>query len=169
MKVLLCPALNAVAGKIEHYVPYGLLALKAAVATYDHVDVALYSPSESLLHQKFTTSEDLAEAVLSDIEKLQFEVIGFSFVCNSAHYSISIAKRLKARNPSLRILAGGPYVTKLSAHILRAFPFIDAVFVGENRLFVCNIHCESRYTQERVARITRRPYAEMGACQRATD
>jgi len=79
----------------------------------------------------FQTSDDLVEALLGAIEIDCYDLFGFSIVCNSAHISLDVARRVKAQSTNAVILAGGPYGTKISSEVLCAFPFIDGVAVGE--------------------------------------
>jgi radical SAM superfamily enzyme YgiQ (UPF0313 family) len=129
--VLLVPSLNFVSGRPEVYVPYGLLNLVAtahANAFFD-VEVAMFSPA--YWATQFSSSDAVVDAVVEELEPKQFDAIGFSSVCSSVHYSLSIAERLKQRRPNIQVIFGGPFVTKLAGEVLSSFSFIDAVFVGE--------------------------------------
>jgi anaerobic magnesium-protoporphyrin IX monomethyl ester cyclase len=143
MNVLLVPSFNLIDRSLEPYVPYGLLALKSAAENIEEVTIEIFRPSEDLLKKKFVETQELVDACFLEIASENFDVVGFSFVCNSAHYALSIAKKIKEHSPKTMILAGGPYVTKLSSEILEAYPFIDAVFVGESdvsfRKFLTNL------------------------------
>lgn len=130
MKTLLIPSQNFVAGRSEIYIPYGLLNLEA-IGNSLGADVEVHLPSTAFLDSQFETSDQATQAILKEIDPFKYQVYGFSTVCNSVHYAVSVAKRIKDANPKALIAFGGPYVTKLSAQVLGAFDFLDAIFVGE--------------------------------------
>jgi len=134
MRVLMIPAFNVVDGRLEPYVPYGLLALQSLVVDSTRTAIDIAFPSETMLSTKFRSSEELVEVFLSTTDTDCFDVFGVSTVCNSAHYSIDIASKLKQKYPSSLIVLGGPFVTKLSARILEVFEFVDGVFTGEGEV-----------------------------------
>lgn len=134
MNMILVPSFNFISGKTEPYVPYGLLCLQAIAVDFPEYSVDIAFPSDRFLTAKFSSSEEVVESVLADLNVLDYDVFGFSTVCNSLHYTVSIARRIKKIKPSAVIIFGGPFVTKLSAKVLEAFEFVDAVFVGESEI-----------------------------------
>ncbi|HGF5134597.1 B12-binding domain-containing radical SAM protein [Vibrio parahaemolyticus] len=130
-KILLVPSLNIVNGQIEPFVPYGLLSLKAIALESENSDVDIASFTNTQLETTFRDSDEVVETFINSIDFEKYDVIGLSLVCNSAHYSIDLAKRIKEKNKKSIIIIGGPYVTKLSEQILDEYSFIDACFIGE--------------------------------------
>lgn len=132
--MILVPSFNFISGKTEPYVPYGLLCLQAIAQDFPGASVDIAFPSDRFLAAKFSSSEEVVESVLADLNVFDYDIFGFSSVCNSLHYSVSIAQRIKQLKPSSVIIFGGPFVTKLSTRVLEAFEFVDAVFVGESEV-----------------------------------
>lgn len=135
--ILLIPSLNIVGRRLEAYVPYGILSLQAASRIVANVNVETAIPSDDTLNKQYGSHDEVADAILSDIDVLRFEAFGLSTVCNSIYHSLCIAKKIRAKHPKAIILFGGPYVTKIALEVLGAFGVVDAVFTGEaERSFV---------------------------------
>ncbi len=134
MRVLLIPSFNIVDSKVEPYVPYGLLSLQATAADLSRVVVDILQTPPELLNNPMNSSDDLVNVILAKIGELQYDIFGISIVCNSAHYSIDLAEKIKSLNPKSLVIAGGPYVTKLAPELLKAFPWIDAIMTGEGEV-----------------------------------
>lgn len=133
MEILLIPSFNIVEGRLEPFTPYGILSLKAS--THDlncNVTIPLFSSEE--YEKKFTASEDFIDWFVGTQDFKSFDVVGFSVVCNSSHYSLDIARRIKGINKNITVVFGGPYVTKLGISVLAAFDFVDAIFEGEGEV-----------------------------------
>lgn len=62
---------------------------------------------------------------------LDRDVVGFSSICSTFNQTIRLCGRLKAANPSIRVLLGGPQAALTARELLTAFPFVDAIFQGE--------------------------------------
>ncbi len=62
----------------------------------------------------------------------RFRIVGFSCQCQQLTSSLALARRLKERDPDLVIAFGGGNCRgEMGAALLKAFPFIDAVCLGE--------------------------------------
>lgn len=61
------------------------------------------------------------------------DVLGFSLYCWNSMRSLSIAEKVKKRQPRLKVIAGGPEVTEDSRYILEN-PVVDAGCLGEGEL-----------------------------------
>jgi len=131
LNILLIPSFNFEGAVYKSYVPYGLLALQAEEKRFPQVTIDIANPGLSLQEGTFEDSSEVVEQFLSKTDFDCYDVVGFSAVCNSVHYALGIAKRIKALNPSQMIVFGGPYMTKVSERVLEEFSFIDAVFIGE--------------------------------------
>lgn len=130
MRIILVPSFNVVERRIEPYVPYGLLSLQAAAQTSGK-DVELFALPDDVLDEVFSTSDHIVERIFEMLPKDSVDIYGFSAVCNTSHITLDLADRIRSALPRCKIVIGGPYGTKISEDLLRAFPFIDAVATGE--------------------------------------
>ncbi|MCC6735437.1 MAG: B12-binding domain-containing radical SAM protein [Bauldia sp.] len=124
------PSLDVTEGRLENYLPYGLLLLQA-IARRTRTDVEIWRPSEEMLRGRFSTAEALCDAVLSGVELNRYDVVGFSTVTSSFLYALRLAARVKHDFRKVKVIFGGPFVTKLASEILEKFEFVDGIFVGE--------------------------------------
>lgn len=131
MRILLIPSLDVQNGKLANYVPYGLLILQA-MARDHQTGVDIWRPSPAMAANEFPSADSLCDAVLSSVDPGAYDVIGFSTVTSSFLFALRLAQRIKEDQPEVRLIVGGPYVTKLAEEILSRFSFIEAVFVGES-------------------------------------
>lgn len=132
-KILLIPSPNLSMRQIEPYLPYGLFSLQAISHRYGGgVDILL--PDEALIGKKFQNSDELADALLEEVDLCNYDTVGLSTVCNSFHHSLQIARAIKRRIPGMCVWMGGPHVSVLSERVLDAFEEVDAIFVGESEL-----------------------------------
>jgi anaerobic magnesium-protoporphyrin IX monomethyl ester cyclase len=73
-----------------------------------------------------------AEDIASEARRERPDVIGLSFLSVTAYpYLKAAARTIKAANPDIPIIVGGPFATINAARILQDCPFIDHVGVGE--------------------------------------
>jgi radical SAM superfamily enzyme YgiQ (UPF0313 family) len=129
--LLLVPAPCVESGRLEAYPPHGLLSLQAVAADYgDRVDILLL-PGEALVSKEFDSSESLAVAVADQVDLDAYAAIGLSTMGSSFHHTLNIGRRLKERSPRVRIWLGGPHASVYPRELLAAFPWIEAIFVGE--------------------------------------
>ena len=77
-----------------------------------------------------TRDEDF-EAVARDILSLNPASIGFSTWCDSFPHSLSIAEAVKAINPSIPVIFGGPQASIMADETMNKFPFVDFILQGE--------------------------------------
>ena len=67
------------------------------------------------------------------VESLQdCDVVGFSSICSTYNQTIRLCRRIKTTNPGIRAILGGPQASLTAQSSIRAFPFVDVVFVGES-------------------------------------
>lgn len=130
MRIILVPSFNIVERRIEPYVPYGLLSLQAAAQAVGK-NIELFALPDDVLDEVFSTSDHIVERIFEMLPKDNVDLYGFSAVCNTSHIALDLADRIRSVIPRCKIVIGGPYGTKISEDILRAFPFIDAVATGE--------------------------------------
>lgn len=62
------------------------------------------------------------------------EVVGISLYVWNARISLEIARRLKAKNPNVLIVVGGPHVPDRGEPFVRAHRFIDVAIHGEGEI-----------------------------------
>ena len=134
MNVLLIPSFNVIGGRLQPYVPYGLLSLQASARTFANAMVSVADLPARMLETKYTRSDEIAEHFAAEFDLDGFDLYAISTISDSAHYSLDLARIIKSRRPSSLVALGGPYVTKLSDLVLKAFDYVDAVFIGESEL-----------------------------------
>ncbi len=67
------------------------------------------------------------------------DVVGFSTYAWNGRFSLEIARRLKARNPNVLIIFGGPHVPDQPEAFMRANPFIDIAVHNEGEAIFLRI------------------------------
>jgi radical SAM superfamily enzyme YgiQ (UPF0313 family) len=77
-------------------------------------------------------SEKSIEEMINYILKFNPNVVGFYTMCNSYHISLELAKNLKERDSSIKILFGGPHATLTAEESMEEFPYIDLIALGES-------------------------------------
>jgi ribosomal peptide maturation radical SAM protein 1 len=99
----------------------------------DDADVARILGNDYPLLRKIKDStpkfmEDLAQKVVS----MEPSMVGFTFTFAQSIASLELAKRIKALNPSIRILIGGPLLMNgIGEAIFRNYKCIDAFYHGD--------------------------------------
>ncbi|MBI4244770.1 MAG: B12-binding domain-containing radical SAM protein [Planctomycetes bacterium] len=61
---------------------------------------------------------------------------GFSTICDTFPRSLSTAKELKRKYPSIPVVFGGPHASIVAQHIIEKYDFIDVVVIGEAELII---------------------------------
>jgi anaerobic magnesium-protoporphyrin IX monomethyl ester cyclase len=120
-------------------VPMGLYSV-AAVLKENHYDVELLD-----WHEINRTPEKVKEAL---VEKKP-DVIGFSVLHGNRWGAIDIARTAKQLNPKAKVVFGGIGATFLWEHLLRHFPEVDCVALGEGEWTFLNLvrHFEKKQDQ----------------------
>ncbi len=118
-------------GEQEAYLPLGCLyltsALERAGFTVDFRDYQLFvsESSRPLDTEHFQTF--LADSA---------PVVGLSCMVSMLPFVIQATKAFKELNPDRKVLLGGPGPSGVAGAIVRRFPWIDAVCVGEGELSI---------------------------------
>lgn len=117
----------------KHHIPLGILSLATILKNKSYnvkiIDLDyLYLKKSIEIGQ--TYDEDI-ENISSYILDRSPDVVDFYTMCNSYHTSIMIAKKLKERNPSIKIMFGGPQASLTAEKSMLAFPWIDVIGIGE--------------------------------------
>ncbi len=107
--------------------PLGLMATATALQrqfglSCEIVDLPVERP-ESVESQ----IADFWQAV--DLRNVVF--VGFGSMCNTMPRTLSLARSLKMKAPSLKIIFGGPEASARASSWIQTYPFIDAVVMGE--------------------------------------
>jgi len=104
--------------------PVGLAQLAAAIRAHGHETAIIDCEAEGLDYS------DTVQRVL----KLNCGVIGITAVTISICNAATMASELKAANPDLCIIIGGPHVTGAPAETMTRFPAFDIGVVGEGEV-----------------------------------
>lgn len=104
----------------------GLLAIAAAAEREGH-RVSIYDPKRELRFGRLRYDDTLYARATEDLLALRPEAVGFTTLGCSFLFAINVAARLRAREPELPILLGGPHATMLDRPILERFPQFDLI------------------------------------------
>ncbi len=131
MSILLLPAPQLGANGVGAYVSYGVCSLQACCGGLGvEIDILQYWPLFGA-GARLASSEAFADAVASSIDPGRYDVVGLSTMGSSFHHSLNIARLLKERRADIRLWMGGPHASASPLKLLEAYPWIEAVFVGE--------------------------------------
>lgn len=112
------------------------LLLTTLNAKYIHINLAirllyeLNKSHEGLAWKEFTIKED--KDAIADYCK-DFEVVAFSCYIWNITQTLAVARAIKERNPSVKILLGGPEVSYEWEDVI-ALPEVDYIIVGEGEI-----------------------------------
>ena len=120
-------------------VPMGLYSV-GAVLKENHYDVEILD-----WHEINRTPEKVKEA----LAEKKPDVIGFSVLHGNRWGAIDIARTAKQLNPKTKVVFGGIGATFLWDHLLRHFPEVDYVVLGEGEWTFLNLvrHFEKKQDQ----------------------
>ena len=86
----------------------------------------------------YINQQQFFNAVLKHL-KTSANVIGFSCTTEVLPFAIQIAKSIKINTPHKIIILGGQGLAEVEEEVLKAFPFIDIIVVGEGELTLADI------------------------------
>jgi hypothetical protein len=66
-----------------------------------------------------------------EILRTEPEVVAFTSMGVNSHVSLLLAQQVKARQPNVQVVVGGPHFSSIAKSVHRHFPFVDAVIMGE--------------------------------------
>ncbi len=145
MKIAFIPSLVVKSdGTPIPFIPLGLLSIMGCLKRDGIDDVHLMDLNCILQQRGEGFSADFYDYVTQSLLDADYDLIGLSTSSTSFHHVISIAKRIKKRNPQITIIVGGPgpQTPSLAPSILEAFPCIDYLIPGEGEITVSKlIHC----------------------------
>ncbi len=104
----------------------GLLALAAVAEPQGH-EVQIVDPKRLIKSGQFSYDSSLYERAAGELLSRRPDVVGFTALGCSFLFAINVAALLKAREPELPILLGGPHATMLHRQILERFPQFDII------------------------------------------
>jgi len=84
----------------------------------------------------FPYSPDLLETVLNDFSP---DLVGSTAVTMTFDHAVKVIQAVKALDPEIVTVMGGPHVTFCAEETLRAFPELDAVVLGEGEETVVDL------------------------------
>jgi B12 binding domain/Radical SAM superfamily len=67
------------------------------------------------------------------------EIFAFSSMCVDSHIALELANRLKARDPGITVVLGGPHFSSIAQEVKAAFSSVDHVIEGEGEIPFANL------------------------------
>lgn len=121
-------------------VPLGILSLATILFEngYDVQLLDLASLSEAQESKEInagTSFEHMADTILSKSP----DVVGFTTMCGSFHDVLMLSDIIKAKNPKIKIILGGPQASEVACEVLERFPAVDLICVGEAESIILDI------------------------------
>ena len=134
------------------YFPFALLALgaqlKASGLACDVVDLDLLSRQRRLGPHRGGLPRAVARVAATGAD-----VVGITTICSNFPIALLIAKAVRAALPAVRIVLGGPHVSSVARETMDAYPFVDAVVVGEGEHTLVEL-CGSGFDPARLAHVS---------------
>lgn len=110
--------------------PVSLLSV-AAVLEDDSFDVCIVDLNVIGLRDSSFVDADFYEKATAHIASTAPDVIGFTSMALESHVCLELAKRLKALDPSVVVVMGGPHFSAIAREVLEYYTWVDFVVVGE--------------------------------------
>ena len=117
-----------------------LLANPPLPSRFSHPPIGLLYLASSLLHAGYEA--DVVDGaivgehgVLEKIARYKPHVVGIQIISMHRHVALRMAALIKAQDPRIKIVAGGPHCSVMPNHV-RSYPFIDAVCVGDGEQWI---------------------------------
>ncbi|MFC1849390.1 B12-binding domain-containing radical SAM protein [candidate division CSSED10-310 bacterium] len=102
-----------------------LISLK----NYANTDEVIAENIEFYIKQ-FIITDDRA-LIVEKLLEIQADIYGFSLYVWNYHQTLEIARLIRLRDPKVKIIMGGPEASGLPHLLLKRYPFIDIVVMGE--------------------------------------
>lgn len=100
--------------------PLGLGFVGTYVRDHSNWEVEIIDP----VPQGLTQEQVLSKAAKADI-------VGLSCFADTRFYCFDFGRKIKKRNPGVKLIVGGPFTYVMDELILKHYPFIDALVRGE--------------------------------------
>lgn len=120
---------------IAEHAPIGVLSLAAVLeqhgAAPEIVDLNRLYYSYLRVPGGTGSTSDFCTYVATELDRLTFDVLGFSSICSSYPLTIRIAEEMKRRRPDVPIIFGGPQASVVDVATMEAYAFVDVIVRGE--------------------------------------
>ncbi len=113
--------------------PVSLLSV-AAVLEDDDVEVSLVDMNLIGLRDPGFVDRDFYRKAAECIAATDPDVVGFTSMALESHICLELGRRVKALDPSVRVVMGGPHFSAIAKDVLGFYPWVDYVVVGEGEL-----------------------------------
>jgi radical SAM superfamily enzyme YgiQ (UPF0313 family) len=113
-------------GLLDVHPHLGLISL-AAVARRDGHEVKIYDPKWRIQSGQLAYDNSLYERVALDLLEEKPGAIGFTTLGCSIVFALNLAAKVKACEPEIPILFGGPHATMLHREIMERFRQVDVI------------------------------------------
>jgi len=113
--------------------PLGLVNLATALKGLPHRVVVMdfvLAIRQGTLKRGWDIYDDCVERILAEAPDL----VGFSAQCTTYPAVIQISKKIKGRDPHVKIVIGGHNASFVDQETLKRYPFIDAIVRGEGEI-----------------------------------
>ncbi len=125
------PALEA--NKLKPYFPLGLYSIKAAARSTRH-EIDIIDLAGEIESREFSSVPEIATTILSLFDPMDYEIIGLSTIGVVLPITICLLEKINLINPGSVIVLGGRHASSLCKEVLKDFPMVDAVVVGEGEV-----------------------------------
>ncbi|HLZ71787.1 MAG TPA: radical SAM protein [Dehalococcoidia bacterium] len=130
MRVTLVQPPNGLHDRQELAPPLGLLTIAAALEE-DGVDVALVDMNLRGMRNPAWLADGFYERAVRAIRDTRPDLVGFTSMALESHVGLELARRLKAEDPGVVTLLGGPHFGAIAREALEHYPWVDYVVAGE--------------------------------------
>jgi hypothetical protein len=118
--------------------PLGLLTI-AAVLESDGMHVSIVDMNVRGITDHDWVEVDFHEHALVSILATNPDVVGFTSMALESHVCLEMARQVKAVDPKIVIVLGGPHFSAISKDVLEFYPWVDYVIAGEGELAILNL------------------------------
>jgi radical SAM superfamily enzyme YgiQ (UPF0313 family) len=119
-------------------VPLGILCL-AAVLEPAGYDITIIDPNMLIAEGKIQVRKGFEKDIAAHIAEQKLDFAGFSTITNTYHHTLRIASALRALDPEIPIVFGGPQATHTDVKTLEAFSEVDVIVRGEGERVILDL------------------------------
>lgn len=142
MKILLVAPYTAMSAVYNNYLTsLGVLSLGTVLKAQAY-DVEIVDFNSIFMNDAMAKSTDYERSLQRMVRHIldkQPAIVGFNTLCASLQDVLQITLFLKAANPAMKIIIGGPQSLHLPERLLEAFPWLDVVCVGEGESIIVDL------------------------------